>query len=192
METYEGGINLVIKSSKKANISQNAFLLVSHIPSNTFLRLPDLLWLRHVAQFGAPAPTPGPFKQQRHHQGTQQDQQGEAGWHGCSRKRPGVFQLPRKDQPVLKFTSSFTDCVRRQMHKKSKKAQSSHAAPVYTASPCVPRRQRQYSVSAATWWGAAISLWWKTHPVGHFALYVQHGGRIERTGNTLESDVHFL
>lgn len=95
-----------------------------------FLRLPDLLWLWHVAQYGTPAPSPGSFKQQQY-AGTQQEQRG---WRW---KRTGVFHLPRKDQPVLKFTSSLSDSVRQQVCK------SAHwvglVASLYTASPCVPQ-----------------------------------------------------
>lgn len=109
-----------------------------YILSNTLLRLPDLLRLRHVAQCGAPAPTPGPVKRQQR-PGARQAQQGEAGRRGCSRERPGAFHLPRKDQPVLKFTSSFTDCVRRQMHESTQ--QRCLDAPVHTAPPRVPQSQ---------------------------------------------------
>lgn len=71
-------------------------------------------------------------------------------------------------------------------------------APVYTASPHVPQSQGHSAkaasvlcISSHTMGSCSITVM-ESHPVGHFALYGQHGGRVERTGNTLESDVHFL
>ena len=143
--------------SKRANISQdrkasNAFIFYFHflclksLPS--FSRLLDLLWLRHVAQWGAPASSPGWFKQQQH-RGTEQE-----------RKRPAELRLPREDQPVLKFTSLRADSVRRQMHR------AALALTLIQPHHSVPQTQEHsvyvsivYQMTA--WWRAALSVWWQ-------------------------------
>lgn len=168
----------IFSSNKKVNIFLNVELYpqsrhTSHLFSDTFLRFPDLLWLRHLAQCGASAPTPGSFKQQQR-PGAQQDQQGESGWCRCSWKRPGAFHLPRKNKPVLKFTSSLTDPVRWQVHKSTQ--QLCLDAPVHTASPHVPQSQAhsvcegRIRINGHMMRRRSIPVM-EPHPVGHFVLY---------------------
>lgn len=63
----------------------------------SLLRLPHLLWLRHVAQCGAPAPAAEPCE--RRHRAAQRQEKQRA----CSGTGTGAFHGSRKDQSVLKI-----------------------------------------------------------------------------------------
>lgn len=64
------------------------------------LRLPDLLWLRRVAQRGAPAPAAECSQQQKPAQRQEKQRR-------CCGKRTGAFLQPRKDQSVLKIDQLY-------------------------------------------------------------------------------------
>lgn len=69
----------------------------STVNSCSLLRLPHLLWLRHVAQCGAPAPAAEPCEQRQRAAHRQEKQR------ACCGKGTGAFHGSRKDQSVLKI-----------------------------------------------------------------------------------------